>query len=143
MASKVSAFNRDDGKKWMPPNLLEAARTGNYSEALRAIEYLEKNHSSFRFDEDHPLRSLSLDDIYHEALEAAILTFHENVAFLILEKTNVTVKRPSIHAQGRDCLNLALFVSSQELCSDIADRWHKEREIELNPPNNLVPLGPR
>ncbi|MBT2970523.1 MAG: hypothetical protein KME56_12390 [Candidatus Thiodiazotropha sp. (ex Ctena orbiculata)] len=118
MVAQKRLTQRNEGTNWMSPDILHAAKVGDYSEALAAIK------------EDADCIN-QLNDTHQNALQVALINFHEDIAFLLLDETNISVKHKD--ALGRDSLDLALFGASEELCERINDRWYEEPD----PDNNL------
>lgn len=110
--------------KGLPPDLLHAAEVGDYSEAIAA---LEEDIACVR----------QINNARQNAIQIAILNFHEDIAFLLLEKTNISVRNKD--ALGRDAFAMALFAGSEELREAISEKWFSERnqELSLPPPSPI------
>ncbi len=67
-------------------------------------------------------------------MQVAIINFHEDIAFLLLDETEISVKLKD--ALGRDALDLALFGASEELSERINDRWYEEPDPEVDSDQN-------
>lgn len=126
MVAHKRVTQRDEGSSWVSPDILHAAMVGNYNEALAAIK------------EDANCIN-QLNDTHQNALQVAIINFHEDIAFLLLDETEISVKLKD--ALGRDALDLALFGASEELSERINDRWYEEPDPEVDSDQNQPVIG--
>lgn len=115
MVSGKSALKRDEGNKRVPPDILHAAAVGDVNEALAAI----------REDENC---ITEVNEINQNAIQIALLNFHEPVAYLLLNETDISVTHKD--ALDRDALDIALFGSSEEITVAINERWYDERQLQ-------------
>lgn len=114
MVAQKREIQRDEGTDWMSPDLLHAAKVGDYNEALAAIREDARCIEKF-------------NDTHQNALQIALVNFHEDIAFLLLDETNISVRHKD--ALGRDALDLALFGASEELCERINEKWYNEPSL--------------
>ncbi len=113
MISGNSALKKDEGNKRVPPDILHAAAVGDINEGLAAIRE-DKNCIE------------KVNGYYQNALQIALLNFHEDFAHFLLNETDITVIQKD--ALDRDALDIALFGASEEMATKINDRWYDEHQ---------------
>lgn len=118
MLHKNEVGNFDDTGAWMPSDLISAVKNGDLDNVKKLLR-------------DEPSCIHDLNEFSQNALQAAILTFHDEISNYLLDKTDVSVCHRDV--QGRDALDLALFGSSEELCQRINDRWYNESQEDFSP----------
>lgn len=123
MSNTKVRINKDESYERMGHDLLYAAEHGLLKEAINA---LEENHNCI---ED--FNSLGMN-----ALQLAIIHFHEEVALFLVEETPVSTINKDIF--GRDSLDIALMVGSKKLTRMVDEKWSKERSMKLKLEKNKV-----
>ena len=120
-----SAKKHSNGNKYIEPDIIHAALVSDLDEAEAALAkdpecIYQKNLFSMN------------------ALQVAILEMHEDMAFYLLENSEISARHKDF--LGRDALRMAIMFGSDELCEAADERWEKERYAQLKS-NNIVPFN--
>jgi len=123
----VLKIKTESNSDWMEPNLLHAAQFCDFDEAKAALK-------------DDPSCIYEFNSNGMNALQLAVCEFHEDMAFFLLENSDISARHKDIY--NRHALHLALQIGSEEVVTALNSRWCKERREELADPNRVVPFDP-
>lgn len=102
---------KEDNNSRMPPDLLHAAMTNDFTEAINAIS-------------QDPLCYKKTDLDGRNALQIAILNFHDEMSLFLLNNTEIRVSPENTY--GENALDICLKFGSETLSEEIFTRWSKE-----------------
>ena len=128
MIAKVHEKNSRTGDAGMSPSLINAARHGDFEEAIEAL----KNPDSINETSYHGLN----------ALQVAMVNFHTELGLFLIENSDISVFHQD--DMGRDALDIAFICSNNALGDLIYDKWNKERALKIsNKKEGTTSIHPR
>lgn len=120
---------RKESVDQMDYDLLWAAERGQIEHAKQAI----KQDETCLKDEN---------DLGMNALQLAIIHFHDEMALYLLQNTEISVRSKDVY--GRDSLTLALTCSAPRVIELADEKWSEERCQEfVNRRSKVVGLTPK
>ena len=113
MIAKVHEKNSRTGDAGMSPSLINAARHGDFEEAIEAL----KNPDSINETSYHGLN----------ALQVAMVNFHTELGLFLIENSDISVFHQD--DMGRDALDIAFICSNNALGDLIYDTYLKNNNV--------------
>ena len=105
----------------MEPNLIHAAETGNLDEAQEALNI-------------NPDAIFETDKYNLNALQVAICEYHHEIAYFLLETTNISALHKD--AFNRSAMTLSIQFGGEKLTKAVEKRANEEYQILLSPEYN-------